>query len=313
MRHTFVRVLTELASRDRRVVLLTGDLGFSVIEPFAEKFPDRFFNVGVAEQNMIGMATGLAEAGFLPFVYSIATFSTLRPYEFIRNGPVLHRLPVRIVGVGGGFDYGHAGPTHHALEDLGAMRLQTDLVVLSPADSDQAERALRATWDDPRPIYYRLSKDEIPSVPGLNGQFDMARVQHVRQGSDVVLFVTGHVATEVVAAAEVLSDVGIESSVVIVSCLNPTPVSALVSVLAGASLAVTVEAHVVNGGLGSMICEVVAEAGLPCRVRRCGAIHRTEFGGSERHLMDTNGLSGARLASTIRSELKGRQTVKVTL
>jgi transketolase len=313
MRHTFVRVLTELASRDRRVVLLTGDLGFSVIEPFAEKFPDRFFNVGVAEQNMIGMATGLAEAGFLPFVYSIATFSTLRPYEFIRNGPVLHRLPVRIVGVGGGFDYGHAGPTHHALEDLGAMRLQTDLVVLSPADSDQAERALRATWDDPRPIYYRLSKDEIPSVPGLNGQFDMARVQHVRQGSDVVLFVTGHVATEVVAAAEVLSDVGIESSVVIVSCLNPTPVSALVSVLAGASLAVTVEAHVVNGRLGSMICEVVAEAGLPCRVRRCGAIHRTEFGGSERHLMDTNGLSGARLASTIRSELKGRQTVKVTL
>ena len=93
--------------RTTRIVLLTGDLGFTVVEPFAERFPDRFFNVGVAEQNMVGVATGLAEAGFVPFVYSIATFATLRPYEFIRNGPVLHRLPVRIVGVGGGLEYGH--------------------------------------------------------------------------------------------------------------------------------------------------------------------------------------------------------------
>ena len=96
---------------DERIVLLTGDLGFTVFEPFAERFPDRFFNVGVAEQNMVGVATGLAEAGFIPFVYSIATFATLRPYEFIRNGPVLHRLPVRIVGVGGGLEYGTNGFT----------------------------------------------------------------------------------------------------------------------------------------------------------------------------------------------------------
>ena len=95
MRRAFVRTLVELAERDERVVLLTGDLGFTVLEPFAERFPDRFFNVGVAEQNMLGVATGLAEAGFVPFVYSIATFATLRPYEFIRNGPVLHDLPVR--------------------------------------------------------------------------------------------------------------------------------------------------------------------------------------------------------------------------
>ena len=97
---------------DERLVLLTGDLGFMVVEPFAERFPGRFFNVGVAEQNMVGMATGLAEAGYVPFVYSIATFAALRSYEFIRNGPVLHDLPVRIVGVGGGLDYGPNGLTH---------------------------------------------------------------------------------------------------------------------------------------------------------------------------------------------------------
>ena len=135
MRGAFVKALVELAERDPRILLLTGDLGYAALEPFAEKFPTRFFNVGVAEQNMIGVATGLAEAGFLPFAYSIANFAALRPYEFIRNGPVLHRLPVRIVGMGGGFEYGHAGPTHFGIEDAGIMRVQNGLTVISPAVS----------------------------------------------------------------------------------------------------------------------------------------------------------------------------------
>src|SRR3954470_19977760 len=121
MRHAFIEHLSKLATDDRSIVLVTADLGFMVIEPFAERHPDRFFNVGVAEQNMVGVATGLAEAGFLPFVYSIITFATLRPFEFIRNGPILQKLPVRVVGIGGGFEYGNAGPTHYGLEDIGVM------------------------------------------------------------------------------------------------------------------------------------------------------------------------------------------------
>ena len=117
MRNDFIDELVALAEADERVMLLTGDLGFMVLEEFAQRYPDRFVNCGVGEQNMLGVATGLAEAGFVPFAYSIATFATLRPYEFIRNGPALHDLPVRIVGVGGGFDYGHNGITHFALED----------------------------------------------------------------------------------------------------------------------------------------------------------------------------------------------------
>src|SRR5690242_10172481 len=139
MRQAFTKALTHIAENDPRIVLLTADLGYTVLEPFAERFPDRFFNVGVAEQNMVGLATGLAESGFIPFVYSIATFACLRPYEFIRNGPVLQRLPVRIVGVGGGFEYGPAGPTHHAVEDVGVLRLQPGLAVVCPADYQQAE------------------------------------------------------------------------------------------------------------------------------------------------------------------------------
>src|SRR5687767_5357547 len=155
MRESFIDALSELASNDRRVLLLTADLGYTVLERFADRNPDQFFNVGVAEQNMVGLATGLAEAGFIPFVYSIATFATLRAYEFIRNGPVLHRLPVRIVGVGGGFEYGSAGATHYALEDVGALRMQPDLCLIAPADFEQADRALRATWNLSSPVYYR--------------------------------------------------------------------------------------------------------------------------------------------------------------
>src|SRR5213080_1962554 len=155
MRRAFVNTLVELAERDPRVLLLTGDLGYMALEPFAQRFPDRFFNVGVAEQNMVGLATGLAEAGFIPFVYSIVTFASLRPYEFIRNGPILHQLPVRIVGVGGGFDYGHNGATHYALEDVGILRLQRGITVVVPAEDAQIQSMLTETYTLPRPVYYR--------------------------------------------------------------------------------------------------------------------------------------------------------------
>src|SRR3954468_8868154 len=152
--------MTELAAQDERILLLTGDLGFMALEPFSERHPKRFFNAGVAEQNMVGLATGLAAVGFIPFVYSIATFASLRPYEFIRNGPILHQLPVRIVGVGGGFEYGTAGPTHHGLEDIGVMRLQPGLTVVAPADHLQAREVFMQTWNLPGPVYYRIGKDD---------------------------------------------------------------------------------------------------------------------------------------------------------
>ena len=124
-------------------MLLTADLGFMVLEPFAERHPDRFFNVGVAEANMISLAAGMAREGFIPFCYSIATFASMRGYEQFRNGAVLHHLPVRIVGIGGGFAYGSAGSTHHALEDIALMRVTTRSRNRAPADDGQVDRALR--------------------------------------------------------------------------------------------------------------------------------------------------------------------------
>jgi transketolase len=297
MRGAFAETLAELAGRDPRVVLLTGDLGFMALEPFAERFPDRFYNVGVAEQNMVGLATGLAEAGYLPFVYSIVTFATLRPYEFIRNGPVLHWLPVRVVGVGGGFEYGTAGPTHHGLEDVAVMRLQPGLTVIAPADHRQTRTALRATWDLPGPVYYRMGKDDRTVVAGLDGRFELGRAQLVRDGRDVGLVAMGAVAAEAVAAAGRLADQGVSAAVLVVASLQPAPTDDLAEFLGRFPRALTVEAHYASGGVGSLAAEVIAERGLRCRLSR-RAVRRPHDGtsGSTAHLHRTHGLDADALA-----------------
>lgn len=304
MRKAFTRTLVELAEADPRIMLLTGDLGYMALEPFAERFPDRFLNAGVAEQNMVGVATGLAEAGFIPFVYSIVTFASLRPYEFIRNGPVLHQLPVRIVGVGGGFEYGPQGATHHGLEDLGVMRVQPGMTVVATADHRQHATALRATWDLPGPVYYRIGKDDQTEVPGLDGRFRVGRAEVVRPGREVVLVTTGSVAVEAAAAATMLAEQGIDCGCLVVACLQPAPVDDIAAALEDASLALTVEAHYVAGGLGSLVCEVVAERGLRCRVAR-RAVRTTPDGlsGSQRYMHAAHGLDRDALVAAVREGL----------
>jgi transketolase len=305
VRRSFLETLVELAERDPRIALLTGDLGYTVVEPFAERFSDRFFNVGVAEQNMVGMASGLAEAGFLPFVYSIAPFATLRPYEFIRNGPILQQLPVRIVGVGGGFEYGHNGPSHYALEDVGVLRVHPGMTVLAPADHQQARSALRATYDDEGPVYYRLGKDDSAILPGLEGRFELGRAQMVLEGSDLLLVAMGAIAVEAVEAASRLAAEDISAGVLVVSSVNPPPRDDLIAALSRVSIAVSVESHYVDGGIGSLVAEVIAESGLACTLCRCG-VRTSKHGitGSERHLNQRHGISADMLVTTVIDRLQ---------
>jgi len=291
VRIAFARTLGDLAEKDGRILLLTGDLGFMALETFSDRHPQRFVNVGVAEQNMVGLATGLAEAGFIPFCYSIVTFASLRPYEFIRNGPVLQKLPVRVAGVGGGFEYGNAGASHHGLEDIGVMRLQPGLTVIAPADAEQTRSAVLATWDLPGPVYYRLGKDDKTVVPGLHGHFELGRIAVVREGRDLVIFSMGAISVEAAAAAESLSALGVDCKVVVVSSLIPAPIQDLAQTLAGFRLALSVEAHYAAGGVGSLLAEVIAEHGLGCRLVRC-AVREPASGlsGSQRFLERRHGL-----------------------
>lgn len=300
MRRSVLATLVDMAGRDDRILLLTADLGYTVLEPFAEAYPDRFFNVGVAEQNMIGLATGLAQSGLKPYCYSMATFSSLRPYEFIRNGPVFHRLPVRIFGVGGGFEYGPAGFTHYGLEDVGVMRLQPDMTVLVPADHRQAAEAVRITADLPGPIYFRLGKDDQRTVPGLEGRFRLGCIDLLRQGKEFLLLTMGPVAGDVLKAAEILQARDISATVASVATLNPAPVEDLRHLLAAHRLVLTVEAHFRNGGLGSMVAEIIAEESIPCRLHRIG-VAATPRGriGKEAFMNDRYGLSGEKIAATL--------------
>ena len=270
MRRAFVSALTAAADREPRVVLLTGDLGFSVLEPFAERHPDRFVNAGVAEQNMLGVATGLAEAGFLPFVYSITPFAVLRPYEFIRDGPLAHRLPVRIVGAGEGTDYGTNGISHYALEDLALMRVLPGMTTVAPCDGEQMATALQALLAVPGPVYFRLCKDPLPPLAELQGRFAPGRVEPLLRGRDVLLLATGQAAHTSLAAARLLEGRGISAAVGALAGLSPVVHEELAGMLAEYRAVVTVENHLRWGGLGSLVCEAVASTGLATRVLTLG-------------------------------------------
>ncbi len=300
MRHSVVEALCRRAAHDRRIVLLTGDLGWSVLEPFAERFSTRFVNCGVAEQGMIGVATGLAEAGYTPFVYSIAPFATLRPYEQLRDGPALMRLPVRVLGIGGGFDYGPAGPTHHGSEDLAVMRLLQGMTVLAPADAAQAQTALEALWDLPGPAYMRVGKDERPAVPGLDGRFRLGRVEVVREGGDALLLATGGAGGVAAQAAELLAAEGLACSVAVVACLAPEPREDLERLQAAHPTTVTVEEHVRVGGLFALAADVRAERGIPGRIAACH-VQPERLGpvGSAAWLRARHGLTAEAVAGTV--------------
>jgi transketolase len=299
MRQAFVAALTELAGHDERIMLLTGDLGFMLLEPFARRFPGRFINVGVAEQNMVGIATGLAEAGMIPYVYSISPFAVLRPYEFIRNGPIYHRLPVRIVGAGGGFDYAHEGISHFAIEDIGVLRLQPGMTVIAPADHEQARSAIMGTWNLPGPIYYRLGKGDRTAIPGLDGKFALGRLQTVREGADLVMIAMGSIANEAAKAIGLLAQRGISCALAVVASVSPAPIADLMEVLSRFRVALTVEVHYLSGGVGSLVAEMIAEGCLPCRLVRCG-VKTTPAGvtGSPAYMLQVHELTGAQLAET---------------
>jgi transketolase len=270
MRTEFMRTLTELAAEDERIILVTSDLGWSVVDGFAREFPGRFLNVGVAEQNMAGLATGLARDGMIPYLYSIATFSTMRCYEQFRNGAALHNLPVRLIGIGGGFSYGHAGPTHHALEDLSILRTQPAVTVIAPADSSQTRSALWSMARHPGPIYFRIDKNDRPELPGLAGRFTPGRPELIRGGRDVLLLSTGSVTYESIKAADQLASAGFSPAVAVMAHLPFEPTTELMTFLADYPTVVTTEEGSTAGGLGSLAAEAIARGGLHCRLASLG-------------------------------------------
>lgn len=275
MRSAFIDALTQAAADDPRIWLLTGDLGFSVLEPFRARFPRRFVNVGVAEQNLTGIAAGLASCGKIVFTYSIANFPTLRCVEQIRNDVCYNELPVKIVSVGGGFAYGPQGYTHHGLEDLAILRTLPGMAVLAPGDPVEARLAVRAVCEWPGPCYLRLGKAREPVVHTAPPPFEIGRAILVRDGADLTFLSTGGMLPYAVeTAAHLAVAEKIEVRVLSMHTLKPLDEAAVLAAAGETGGVVTVEEHSVTGGLGSAVADVLAQAGIATGFRKFGAPDR---------------------------------------
>ena len=260
MRNTFLNTLFELAKQDSSIVFITGDLGFSVVEPFMEQLPKQFVNAGVAEQDMIGLAAGMALSGKIVFTYSIANFPTLRCLEHIRNDICYHDVNVNVVSIGGGFAYGSMGTTHHATEDLGVMRMLPNMVVVAPGDPVETAAATRAIIDYPGPFYLRLGKAGEPVVHEEPIDFHLGKAIHLRSGNDVTLISTGGMLHTSVAVADKLAAAGINARVVSMHTLKPLDDEAVIAAARETNAIVTIEEHSIIGGLGSAVAELLAES-----------------------------------------------------
>jgi len=303
VRAAFIETLLELAEQDERVWLLTGDLGFSVLEPFAVRFPERFANMGVAEQNMTGVAAGLALEGKIVFTYSIANFPVMRCLEQIRNDVCYHNLNVKIVAVGGGVDYGAAGYTHFAVEDLAVMRAMPNMTVIAPGDPIEAELATRAVKELKGPCYLRLGKAGESCVYKTPPLFKIGKAITVREGNDITLISTGGILAEVLSAAEQLAP-QLQARVLSMPTVKPIDQDAIRKAADETNLIVSVEEHSMIGGLGDAVGEILMMEHFNCKVLKL-ALDNTSHSnvGSQSFLRQKFCLSAAEVARAIKVKI----------
>jgi transketolase len=309
VREAVVRKLTALAEKDARIILVTGDLGFGVLTDFAKRFPKQYLNAGVAEQNMLGLAVGLALEGRTAIVYSIANFPTLRCLEQVRNDACYHDANVKIVAIGGGFSYGALGFSHHATEDIAILRSLPGMTVVSPGDRWEAAEAFEALVRTPGTAYLRLDKSYANTEPPAQTQFELGRFRRVRDGKDLSLLVTGGILGPAMEAAELLEGRGISCRVYSVHTIKPFDHEELATAVAETGGILTIEEHTLEGGLGSVVAESCLDRGLrPRAFARLGLPGSfSSIIGSQEYLrkhygLDTGSIADAvsRLAKTCR-------------
>lgn len=268
MRTAFIETLTQVARQDPNVWLVCGDLGFGVLDKFAAEFPKRFLNAGVAEQNMMGLAAGLALSGKTVFVYSIANFPTMRCLEQIRNDVCYHQANVKVVAVGGGYTYATHGYTHFGLEDLAVLRALPGITIAAPGDPIEADLITRALAAQPGPAYLRLGKAGEPKIHTAPPQgFALGRAILTRPGTQLTLITTGGMLKLAVDTADTLAKAGLSIRVLSVPTLKPLDSEAILTAARETGAIITMEEHSITGGLGSAVAEVLAESPPPKGVR----------------------------------------------
>lgn len=290
-------VLTEMAEKNPDVVVLSQDLG--PLRPFSKRFPDRFFDVGISEANLIGVAAGLAHAGKLPFVLAMAPFVSMRAFEQIRTDCGYNRNGIKIIAPCSGLEGGHWGATHHAVEDLALLRMVPGMTVLCPADPAEVTRAVVAAAGVEGPVYLRVGY--LQPIEGYAEEFEIGRAAVMREGSDVVIIATGASVAQAIAAHDLLKEDGVAARVLNMHTIKPIDREAIEAAAAEIGRIVTVEEHFVDGGLGGAVAEVLAELGTG-RLLRLGL--RGEFVmevAPYPDILELVGLDAASIAASTRS------------
>ena len=298
MRSAFNEELIKLAGQDERIYMILADIGYGEVEPFRAAFPSRWYNCGVAEQAMTGIACGLALEGKIAITYSIANFPTLRPLEQIRNDICYHKANVKIVIIGGGLAYGPLGISHQATEDMAIMRALPDMVVCCPADIKEAKAAVHAMIQHNGPFYYRCGYKKEPDVHQGKINFRLGHAIQVTDGADVTLIGTGPITYRALEAARLLAREGIEARVLSMHTVKPIDREAIVAAARETGGIVTVEEHNICGGLGGAVAEVLAASGIGTRFGMIALpdVYVHKFG-SHGWLLDQYGFSPPEIAA----------------
>ncbi|HVA86794.1 MAG TPA: transketolase C-terminal domain-containing protein [Candidatus Saccharimonadales bacterium] len=303
-RETFGRTLVELAEEDPRILVLDGDLASSTrADIFAEAYPDRFLQMGIAEQTMIGVAAGLATLGRVPFVSTFACFAVCRALDAIRVLVAQPSLNVKITGGYSGLLTGMTGKTHQVVDDIAIMRAMPHMTVLVPGDELETRQALRAAAQMSGPVYLRLTRDPSPAISGPDYRFEIGRNVLLRTGADVGLISTGVQTSRVLAAADLLAAEGIEAAVLHVPTIKPLDQESIVELARRVPRIVTSEDHTVLGGLGGAVTEVLARR-HPTLVLRHGLEDTFGESAPNEALLDKYGLSAAHVAHAVRRFLR---------
>ncbi len=306
-RGSFGVALTDVAEHDERIIGLTADLAVtSGMQRFRAQVPDRFFNVGIAEQNLVGIASGLADDGWIPFASTFANFGAMRSCEFVRHHLGYMRQNVKLVGIGAGFAMGQFGTTHYALEDVAVMRAIPNLTIVSPADCSEVYQAVQELAGSGDPTYLRLSG--IPSMPPVDQgetEFRVGRARVLRSGTDLTIIATGSMVAVALNVADALAVQGLSVGVVNMHTIKPIDEVALTSLVGQSAAVATVEEHSVLGGLGGAVAEVMAAIPGSPPVLRIGVNDFFPKVGSYEYVIAQCGLDAPTLVTTVEGWLSG--------
>lgn len=300
MRKAFLNTLVEEARNDSRIFLITPDIGFSLLEPFMTEFPDRFYNVGVAEQNAVSIAAGLALSGLIPFVYTINPFVCMRPYEQIRVDVAYMNTNVRIVGVGAGFSYGSAGATHHSIEDIAIMRCLPNMTVICPGDPWEVTKAVKASINYKGPMFIRLGKQGEPIINNPKAKFVIGKAITVRNGKDAYIITTSNTLEMSDQVCDLLTKYNINASLISMHTMKPFDNKLIKNLLKTGKPIFTIEEHSLIGGLGSAVSEIIAESNYCPVFKRFGLEDKfSHYVGGHNFLREKYGLTKELIAQKI--------------